>query len=195
MIKVGITGGIGSGKTTVCKIFEKYKIPVYYADDRAKKLMTANKEVKSAIINIFGKDVYFLNGRLNRKKLASMVFNDKELLNQLNSIVHPAVAQDGEEWFASLGKKKFALKEAALLIESGSYKKLDKLIVVTCPQDIRIQRVMIRDKVSKEAVLSRIKNQLAESKKVKLADFIINNDGEHDLESQVKHIIRELNSK
>jgi dephospho-CoA kinase len=127
MIKVGITGGIGSGKTTVCKLFETLDVPVYYADDRAKKLMTSNAEVKKAISHLFGNEAYYRNGRLNRPFISAQVFKNKPMLKKLNAIVHPAVKIDGDQWFAEQHTK-FALKEAALLIESGSYKSMDKLI-------------------------------------------------------------------
>ena len=132
MYKVGITGGIASGKTTICKIFELLGVPVYYADDRAKQLMTASKVIKHQIITLFGTEAYFKNGRLNRKYIGSIAFNDPPILKKLNAIVHPAVIQDGHDWFEKLKDVPYALKEAALLIESGSYKTLDKTIVVTC---------------------------------------------------------------
>jgi dephospho-CoA kinase len=187
MIKIGITGGIGSGKTTVCKIFEALGIPIYYADDSAKKLMTSNKVVKSKITSLFGSEAYFRNGRLNRKFISSKVFSDKTLLNMLNAIVHPAVKEDNERWFLQQ-KSPMALKEATLLIESGSYKDLDKVIVVTCPIETRIERVMSRDKSTKEAVLKRIENQMPEEEKIKYADFVIINDGKKLLIPQVLKI-------
>ncbi len=191
MIKVGITGGIGSGKTTVCKIFEALDVPVYYADERAKKIMTSDKMIKKEIIALFGSDAYYKNGRLNRKHIATKVFANKSLLEKLNSIVHPAVQLDGKHWY-SIQKGKFALKEAALLIEAGSYKDLDKIIVVTCPLDIRIDRVVQRDGITKEAVAKRIHNQLAEEEKVKYADFIIVNDGKKSLIKQVVKVFNKL---
>jgi dephospho-CoA kinase len=191
MIKVGITGGIGSGKTTVCKLFETLDIPVYYADDRAKKLMTSDKKVKLAIINLFGAEAYYRNGRLNRPFISAHVFKNKPLLKKLNAIVHPAVQEDGDRWFAEQHTR-FALKEAALLIESGSYKSMDKLIVVTCPLDIRVSRVVERDGFTKEAVLKRINNQLPEEEKVKFADFIIVNDGKKALIPQVLKVYKKL---
>jgi dephospho-CoA kinase len=191
MIKVGITGGIGSGKTTVCKLFAAKGIAIYYADDRAKKIMTANRFVKSEIIKLFGQEAYYKNGRLNRKYLSSKIFNDKTLLEKMNAVVHPVVKNDGIEWFRNQSGP-FAIKEAALLIEAGSYKDLDKIIIVTCPEDIRIQRVMQRDKSKKEDVKKRIKNQMPESEKVKFAHYIIINDGVVDLKSQVDKIYNEL---
>ncbi len=191
MIKVGITGGIGSGKTTVCKIIESMGYPVYYADVRAKALMTGNKVVKKKIIDLFGKDAYFSNGRLNRKVISAIVFNDKSMLELLNKIVHPAVKEDGENWFANLSST-LAFKEAALLVESNSYKELDYLIVVTCPIELRIERVMKRDKVSRDKVLARMKNQISEEEKISYADFVIVNDGNEDVSKQIKTILDKI---
>lgn len=191
MLKIGVTGGIGSGKTTVCKLFENLGIPVYYADERAKSLMVADKELKSGIKSLFGSESYFSNGRLNRKYIATKVFNDSKLLKELNKLVHPAVFKDGEKWFLQQ-KSKFALKEAALLIESGNYKTLDKIIVVTAPEEIRIARVMKRDRISIEKVKARIKNQLSEKAFLKHADYIIVNDGFTNLEQAVKKIYKDL---
>lgn len=198
MIKVGITGGIGSGKTTVCKIFESLGVPVYYADERAKKIMTSDKTLKEGIIHLLGEESYFKNGRLNRKFIGSKVFKNKSLLNKLNKLVHPAVLKDGENWFKKQ-KGVMALKEAALLIESGSYLSLDKLIVVTAPEKVRIQRVMERDKLSMEAVSQKMKNQLTDDEFLKYADFSIINDGKKLLIPQVrkiyKHIVKDALSK
>jgi dephospho-CoA kinase len=190
MIKVGITGGIGSGKTYVCKLFDCMGIPVYDADQRAKKLMTSNKILKNAIISLLGREAYFLNGRLNRKYIAESVFKNAKLLQSLNALVHPAVAKDGEEWFNQAEKQghKYAVKEAALLIESQSYKLLDKLIVVTAPLELRISRVMKRDKSTRENVLTRISKQMSDDEKIKFADFTIVNDGEKSVIEQVKAI-------
>lgn len=187
MIKVGITGGIGSGKTTVCRIFEILDIPVYYADTRAKYLMTNSKEVISDIISLLGDAAYTSDGALDRKYIASVVFNDSKKLEQLNAIVHPAVGKDAMDWFEQQSSP-YALKEAALLVENGSYKTLDHLISVSAPEEIRLQRVIKRDGSNREAVIARMKNQLPQYKKDEVADFIIYNDGEHSLIDQVLDI-------
>lgn len=190
VIKVGITGGIGSGKTAVCKMFEELGVPVYYADDRAKYLMQHEHHLIDEIKKSFGDDVYE-NCKLNRKLLAEKVFNDKAKLDLLNSLVHPAVFHDTERWLEEQIEKKlpYVIKEAALLVETGSYKTLDKLIVVTAPLDTRIKRVMTRDQLELEEVQARVRNQLPESEKVKLADFVITNDKDLDhLQKQVKDI-------
>ena len=191
MIKVGITGGIGSGKTTVCKLFEKMDIPVYYADSEAKRLMTFDKALKNSIKELLGPKAYHRNGRLNRKYVASIIFNDKEKLAKLNSLVHPAVAIDGKKWF-SKQKTKYAIKEAALLVENESYKQLDYLIVVIAPVEMRIKRVVKRDKTDYNQVKQRIANQLPEVQKKKVADFIIDNSGDVSLIGQVWKIHRKL---
>lgn len=194
MLKVGITGGIGSGKTTVCQIFERLGVPVYYADQRAKELMEDDKELVADIRHEFGEDIYDAEGRLQRKKLAEIVFNDEEKLVKLNSMVHPAVFKDNQSWNEVLAKKgyPYTLKEAALLVETGSYLTLDKLIVVSAPEEDRIKRVMERDQATREQVVARIKAQMPEEQKVKYADYIIYNDTIMDLVPQVTKIHLDL---
>jgi len=194
MLKVGITGGIGSGKTTVCKIFEKFGIPVYYSDDRAKSLMITSKEIVDGVKNIFGETSYLESGELNRKHISKQAFSTPEKLKALNELVHPAVANDSLDWHNSQKDVAYTLKEAALIVETGGHKFLDKLIVVSAPQNIRIQRVMDRDDVSKDAVLARMNKQLPEEEKLKHADFIIKNDGSQSLLLQIWKIHFELKS-
>ena len=174
MIKVGITGGIGSGKTTVAKIFEVLGIPVYYADDAAKRLMIEDIVLKEKIEQAFGKDTYD-NGILNRAKLSSLVFNNPEKLALLNSIVHPATIADADKWMQQQTTP-YVLKEAALIFESGSNKMLDKVIGVFTSAEQRIQRVMQRDNISEEAVKTRMNKQMNENEKMRLCDYVINND-------------------
>ncbi len=185
MKKIGITGGIGSGKTTVCKIFESLRIPVYYADDRAKALMIENKELVHEIKNLLGDESYFDDGALNRQHIASIVFKDKKKLEQLNGLVHPAVAKDGILWQQAQSLVPYTLKEAALLIESGSFQALDYLITVWAPKETRIQRVIKRDGTTREEVEARIDKQMSEFEKLKLAQFVIINDGDKSLVQQV----------
>ena len=192
IISVGITGGIGSGKTTVCKIFESMGVPVYYADKRAKYLMTHNWELKTKIKSLLGKNAYHRNGRLNRQAVAQKIFNNRSLLEKVNSLVHPAVHQDALAWFSSLDKTPYALYEAALLVENGSYKSFDKLIVVSAPESLRIDRVVRRDKTSRKEVALRIKNQLPESEKIKVADYVIVNDETHSIIESVVKVHRNL---
>ncbi|MCW3125173.1 MAG: Dephospho-CoA kinase [Bacteroidetes bacterium] len=190
MLKVGITGGIGSGKTTVCQIFEKLGVPVYYADQRAKELMEDDKQLVADIRKEFGDEIYDAEGHLQRAKLAEIVFNNEEKLVKLNSLVHPAVFRDNQSWNEVLAKKgyPYTLKEAALLVETGSYLMLDKLIVVSAPEEDRIKRVMERDHVNTEQVKARIKAQMPEEQKVKYADYIIFNDRIMDLVPEVTKI-------
>lgn len=194
MIKVGITGGIGSGKTSVCQVFERLGAAVYYADVRAKQLMEEDKELIVSIKKLIGEDAYNEDGTLNRKLIADTVFSDEKKLLQLNSLVHPAVVRDYESWNEILARKNYpySIKEAALLIEAGSYKQCDKLIVVTADIEARIRRVMTRDNVTREQVLARINAQLPEEEKVKLADYVIRNDEIMDLVPQVTKIHLEL---
>ncbi len=186
MLRIGVTGGIGSGKTTVCKFFELLDVPVYYADDRAKWLIQNKSSLKKEIINAYGQEVYADSGELNRAHLAGIVFQDKAALTRLNQLVHPEVIRDGFEWMAQYeGKKPYVLKEAALLYESGSYKKMDYNILVAAPEQLRIERVMWRDNTTPEAVRARIDKQMPEDQKRAMSDFVIDNDGQHLLIPQV----------
>lgn len=195
MKKIGITGGIGSGKTTICKIFESLNVPIYYADVEAKKIMASNLQVKSQLKEILGEKAYHKNGKPDRKYIASKIFSDKELMSKVEKIIHPAVLSDSERWmeqWKAAGNSSYVLKEAALLVENGTFKYLDALIVVTCPENIRIKRVMKRDKLSFEDVMSKVKNQLPEDDKVKVADYIIINDGIKPLIPQIWEIHNRL---
>lgn len=183
MIKIGITGGIGSGKSTVCRIFHVLGIPVYNADNEAKYLMANDNALKRNIVNLLGSESY-KNNQLNREFIASKVFKDKDLLKKLNALVHPAVKNDFIKW-SEKQKAPYVIYEAALMIESGSYKLLDKVIVVTAPLEQRIARVCERDKVHQEKVLARINNQLSQEEMLKYADHVITNDGKTSLISQV----------
>ncbi len=183
-IKVGITGGIGTGKSFVSKIFKTLGVPFYDADLEAKLIMNKSAKVREALIRAFGSDTYFEDGSLNRRYLSDKVFNDSEKLALLNSIVHPAVIQDSIDWSNSQHAP-YILKEAALLYESGSYKNLDYTILVTAPEELRIQRVMQRDNVDREEVLRRMARQMPEEEKLQYADFLIHNDGKIPLLPQV----------
>jgi len=197
MLNIGITGNIGSGKTTVCKLFAILGVPVYYADDRGRAISNENIEVVKKVKALLGSDIYNENQELNRSAVAEIVFNDKEKLAALNAIIHPAVAEDSNKWFSeqqSKGKP-YALKEAALLVENESYKKLDKLIVVSAPLELRLERVMSRDKTNRDQVEARMKNQLSNEEKEKVADFVIINDGKEALIPQVVAIHKELANK
>ena len=184
MLQVGISGNIGCGKTTVCRLFELLGVPIYYSDLEAKKLMHEDAEVKQELISVFGKKIYSDEGVLERKILASIVFNDKQKLDLLNNIVHPAVAKHSDQWFSNQ-KSKYAIKEAALLVEIEAHKQLDKLIIVHADLEKRIARVMKRDDIKREAVLARENKQLNPEEKLKFADFVIDNNGHKSLAEQV----------
>lgn len=192
--KIGITGGIGTGKSFVSKIFKTLGVPFYDADHEAKVIMSENLFIREALIKAFGSETYFEDGTLNRKYLAAKVFNNEQQLTLLNSIVHPIVIEAGRNWAANQ-KASYCLKEAALLYESLSYKLMDYTIVVTAPLDLRIARVMNRDAVSKDEVLRRISNQMPEEEKVKMADFVIVNDEITPLLPQIEKLHRILIEK
>ena len=177
MLKVGLTGGIGSGKTTIAKIFELLNVPVYYADEASKRLYHTDKDLIANIKKHFGEDVY-TNDQLNRSKLAAIVFNDPHQLTLLNELVHPPTIRDAEEWMKKQTAP-YVIKEAALLFESGSAQGLDYIIGVKAPSHYRIKRVMERDGVTREDVLNRANRQIDEDIKIRLCDFVIlNNDQE-----------------
>jgi len=176
MLKVGITGNIGSGKTTVSKIFEVLGIPVFYADDEAKNVMVNDAILIDAIKKTFGAQSYFDDGTLNRKHIAGIVFDNDAELAKLNAIVHPATFRAFDNWLPKHTHAPYILKEAALLFESDSFKLCDKTIMVTAPLDMRVKRVILRDGLSEEEILKREANQFTEEKKTGLSDFVIKND-------------------
>ena len=190
MLKIGLTGGIGSGKTTVAKVFEVLGIPVYYADVAAKRLMNEDENLKQQIISHFGNASY-ADGKLNRQYLSSLVFNNKENLELLNSLVHPATIADAAVWF-SKQKSPYVLKEAALLFESGTAAGLDFVIGVTAPETIRMKRVMERDGVTAAEVKKRIQHQMEESIKMRLCDFVIHNNEQEMVTPQVLKLHEQL---
>jgi dephospho-CoA kinase len=189
-IIIGLTGGIGSGKSTVAKIFSQLGIPVLDADATAKILMNNDEEIKAALIKTFGQDV-FIDNQLNRQFLARLVFEDPFKLSQLNAIVHPAAIQYAKDW-ALKQTTPYVIKEAALFFESGSSEGIHKIIGVTAPKHIKIQRVMQRDQISREEVIKRMDHQLDDSIKMKLCDWVIQNDEMHLLIPQVLAIHQEI---
>lgn len=191
MLKIGITGGIGTGKSTVCRIFETLGIPVFYADQEAKNLSTQDAAVVHAIKKIFGEDIY-AGGALRSKEVAAIVFQEPAKLAQLNAIIHPAVRLKFESWVMQQKEAPYVLKEAALIYESGSDTLLNAVIVVTAPEKLRIERIAKRDQLPAEAIRSRMKNQWPEDEKIKRAKFIINNDEQRMIIPQVLSIHRTL---
>ena len=187
---IGLTGGIGSGKTTVAKLFEELGVPVYNSDLKAKKLMQNSKELRTAVIDLLGKESYVLQ-KLNKKYIADKIFDDKELLQKLNAIVHPAVRQDFIKW-AKRKSAPYVIQEAAILFENNSYKTFDKIILVKAPKEVRVQRVLTRDAISEKEILTRMENQWDDSKKIPLADYVIENTDLEMTKIQVEKIHHEL---
>lgn len=186
MIKLGITGGIGSGKTTVCKVFEQLGIPVFYADTVAKTIMVSDPILIAGVKDAFGAESYDNAGLLNNKHIAGIVFNDQNELSKLNALVHPAVFRAFDQWITSVPDNvPYILKEAALLFESGSYKDCDHSILVTSPITLRIERVMQRDSVTAEQVQARIDKQMGDLEKSRMADIHILNDEHQSIILQV----------
>lgn len=171
---IGLTGGIGSGKSTVANYIASKGIPVYIADEEAKKIME-RIEVKSSIQSLFKESILNADNTLNRNKIAELVFSNPDKLKQLNAIVHPAVKNHFINWMKEHKDDSFIIKEVAILFETGGHSDCDMVILITAPEDVRIERAMKRDNSSKESVLARIKNQLPEADKIKLSDFVIEN--------------------
>ena len=175
MKKIGITGGIGSGKTTVCEIFKLLGVPVFHADLEAKFLQNNDLHIRDRLIKLFGKQIYSTDGMLDRKKLARLIFNDSEALANVNSIIHPAVRQNFLKWTNINQDASYILYEAAILLESGYASDFDSNILVLADEKIRIERVIKRDHVSEEQVMQRINNQMPDAKKIAMVDYIIEN--------------------
>jgi len=199
MLKIGITGGIGSGKSTVAKVFEVLGIPVYYADDAAKRLMNEDEELKQKIRLQFG-DKAYKDNKLDKKYLADIVFTSPEKLALLNALVHPATLKDADDWMqkhaVSSGQTTpYSLKEAALIFESGAHEHLDYVIGVTAPAPLRILRTMQRDGITREEVIARMDKQMDETIKMKLCDFVIKNDEQEMLLPQVLALHEKLLNK
>lgn len=191
---VGLTGGMGVGKSTVAKLFEDFGFPVFNSDTRAKELMVENDELKRNIISLLGQEAYE-GDTLNRKYIAKKIFTDKELLKKQNLLVHTALQQDFQLW-KSKQNALFGIKEAAILFESGSYKDCDFTIAVTSPDSLRMQRILSRDHLSETEVKERIQHQWPQSKIVKLSTFHINNDSDYEnLKNQVIQTVNILKSK
>ena len=189
--KVGLTGGIGSGKTTVAKLLIKLGYSVYFADQEAKILMNTDKDIIRNIKHLLGEASYD-KGKLNKVYVAKRVFGNKDLLGQLNHIVHPAVGRHFNQWCLLNRDKKIVFQEAAILFENGSNDKFDKMILVTAPQNLRLARVMKRDKQKADAVIARMNNQWSDERKTELADFVIRCDGKHLLIPRVLDVLGRL---
>lgn len=186
MIIIGLTGGIGSGKTTVAKQFAKLGIPVYIADDEAKKLMNRSKIIKRKLIHLFGIDAYVEN-QLNKPFIANIIFNDKTYLQKMNAIVHPSVAKHFNNWVLKQTSP-YIIKEVAILFENGGYKLCDYVITVTAPKSLRMERLLKRDNTTKKRIEAIIKNQWTDAQKVKLSQFVITNITLENTNKQVQKV-------
>lgn len=193
MIIVGLTGGIGSGKTTVAKQFLALGVPVYIADEEAKKLMLRSKIIKRKLIQLFGNNAY-VDGALNKPFIANIIFNDNSYLEKMNAIVHPKVAKHFKKW-AEKQTAPYAIKEVAILFENGSHKNCDYVITVTAPLDMRIKRLLKRDNTTKSKIKAIMKNQWNDTDKVKLSDFVIDNTSLDNMEQQVFKIHQQILKK
>lgn len=184
---LGVTGGIGSGKSLVASILEHAGTPVYMADARAKALMVTDPNIRRGVISIFGEQAYDEGGRLNRSHISRLAFKNSTLLQQLNAVVHPATGQDFHAWIASRKAEghKLLAKEAAILFESGAYLACDKIVTVYAPQTLRLKRVLARDGGTAEDVADRMRRQWPEAEKINRSDYLIINDGHHLVIPQV----------
>lgn len=190
---LGITGGIGAGKSFVAGIFNHLGIPVYNSDIQAKQILATHPEVKSELKQHFGNQILLKTGEVDRKALASIVFNDSQKLKQLNAIIHPRVAEDFKMWVDQNEHNPWLIKEAAILIESGAHKSCDKILLVSASQQVRLARVMERDGAAKQEVLDRMANQMQDEERRKYADMEITNDGNSPLLPQINKVLTILN--
>lgn len=198
MLKVGVTGGIGAGKTTVCKMFECLEVPVFYADDEGKRIMVEDRSVKNKVKALFGSESYHSDGTLNRKHIAFIVFNKPAELKKLNNIIHPIVRENALKWFKKHKASPYAIYEAALIFETGGEKMFDKVISVSAPKYMRIQRIRLRDGVRRKDVLARMARQMDQRVKDKKADIVIKNNLRKSLIKQVQdadYYLKKLSEK
>lgn len=187
---VGLTGGIGSGKTTITKFFEELGVPIYIADVEAKALMKRSKIIKRKLIQLFGKDAYIKN-ELNKPLIASIIFSDKEMLEKMNAIIHPRVARHFEKWVKKQDSP-YVINEVAILFENNTYKKYDYIITVVAPEKLRIERVILRDNSTPEKVKAIIDNQLSDAEKIEKSDFVIENINLEDTRKKVHKVHKKL---
>ena len=191
MIKLGITGGIGAGKSVVASFLKATGIPVYIADDESKKLTSTSPRIKEQLIKLFGEDL-FAGGILNKALLASLIFENKNNLKTVNSIIHPEVMSDFEAWAVRQADKKLIAMEAAILFESGFDKTVDLIVTVTAPQEERIQRILKKNKTTREEILSRMSNQLPDEEKCKRSNFVIYNDNDRAIIPQIEEMLERI---
>jgi dephospho-CoA kinase len=193
-LRIGITGGIGSGKTVVCSVFRSLVVEIFEADRVAKELYDVDENVKLQLTELFGQGIYTPEGKIIRQRLAAIIFSDREALQKVNAIIHPLVKAAFEQWIEQKTGV-YVLHEAAILFESGFYKLMDANILVTAPYELRIQRVIDRDHVLREDVINRMQNQLPEEESLKMADFVIKNDGSDFVIKQVLDIDKRIKER
>jgi len=191
MTVLGITGGIGSGKSVVSQLLSLNGISVYIADTESKRLVSTSPAIREKLIHLFGEEIY-AGGVLNKPFLASYIFNDKKVLETVNAIIHPEVGKDFQQWLQLHNRYDIVAQESAILFESGFNRLVDKVIMVYTPLEIRIRRVMERDNITRDKVLERIQNQMTDEEKVKLSDFVIVNDGTKSLIGEVFNILQQI---
>jgi len=191
MIKIGITGGIGAGKSVVASFLTAMGVPVYIADDESKQLIATSSKIKESLMKNFGENL-FSDGNLNKTLLASLIFGNKENLDLVNSIIHPEVLSDFDKWTIKHQNKSIVAMEAAILFESGYDKNMDIIITVTAPKEERIKRILKRNKTSREEILSRMSNQLPEEDKCKKSDYVIYNDNDVAIIPQIEEILGQI---
>lgn len=190
-LKIGITGGIGSGKSTVCKLFELIGIPIFEADSWAKKLTNTHPQIRKELIRLYGKDIYSPTGTIDRKKLASIIFNDQIQLQKVNNLIHPVVRDEFRAW-SEMQKTPYVIHEAAILFESGVYKMMDYNILVSAPKTLRVERIVHRDHTTTEQINERMEKQWSDKQKRKLADTEIKNDNTELIIPRVIKIDKQL---
>ncbi|NQY67982.1 MAG: dephospho-CoA kinase [Flavobacteriales bacterium] len=195
-LKVGITGGIGSGKSFVCEVFENMGVPIFYADNEAKKINENHPDAITGLKRICGEEI-FEDGVLNKKKLGNIIFSDANILAEVNGLIHPLVKREFLNWAETHSDKSYVIEEAAILFESGASELMDIVITVTSPLELKIERVIARDSISRELVEERIKNQIEDEERISRSDFVINNDDSEMLLPQIvkihEEIIRQVN--
>ncbi len=195
MLIVGITGGIGSGKSLICNIFKMLGVEIYNADFEAKRLMNCNTQIKSKLLDLFGNEIYTENNLQNKKMLADIIFTNPKALQSVNSIVHQVVIDDFKTWVKSRKSGNYVIKEAAILFESEAYKEVDKTVTVYAPEHLRIERCLKRDKSTETEIKQRIKNQMSDEEKVNRANFVVYNDNQQLVIPQVLKLHSIFNKK
>lgn len=195
MKRIGLTGGIGSGKSTIARAFRVLGVPVYDSDTRSKWLNEHDEVIIKGLKALLGDDIYTAEGKLDKKRMAQMIFSNSELLKKVNELIHPRVFEDFDLWAKEKERDghPYVINEAAIMVENGGYRKMDKLIVVSAPEELRIERCMLRDNATREMVVARIRNQMSDTERLKVADFTIVTDDRHYVLDDIMEIDKQLN--